>query len=153
MSSSSSNSSIFAQLLSASVSSRMVENMSKLLASTIRLAPKTKDSPQIPFLSYFIGSLVDGSRISAAVFHIALIYIRRLQKVLPSSALGMACTGHRIALAAIIIAEKFVCDVPMKNAAWFQHARCFSLPEINTMERQLLALLVSFLYHAISHSK
>lgn len=57
----------------------------------------------------------------------------------------MACTGHRIGLAAIIIAEKYLCDVPMKNAAWFQHARCFSLAEINTMERQLLALMVRFI--------
>jgi hypothetical protein len=54
----------------------------------------------------------------------------------------MADTGHRIALSAIIIAEKYVCDVPMKNSAWKAHAKSFSQHDVNLMEKQLLELLV-----------
>ena len=133
---------IMEKLLGEGVSDQMVEKMAKLLTGAIRLAPLTKDSLKIPYLSYFIGSLANGSRISSAVFYIAMIYIHRMRLKLPDTAMGMACTGHRIALAAIIIAEKVVCDIPMRNIAWNQHAPVFTLQEINLMERQLLELLV-----------
>lgn len=138
----SANQSLMSLLLGDPVSKPMINRMTKLLTASIRLAPQTKDSMEIPYLPYFIGSLVTGSRISSAVFYIAMLYIHRLRLKLPTTAIGMACTGHRIALASIIIAEKFVCDIPMKNIAWKQHASVFTLAEINLMERQLLELLV-----------
>jgi hypothetical protein len=134
--------SVMSKLLGAGVSSAMINKMSKLLVSVIRMAPQTNNSLKIPYLSIFISDLVNGSHISSAVFYIAILYIQRLKTKLPKFAFGMACTCHRIALASIIIAEKVVCDIPMKNSAWKQHAQVFNLTEINLMERQLLELLV-----------
>lgn len=143
----SANQSLMSALLGDGVSNIMINKMAKLLTSSIRLAPQSKDSLKIPYLPYFIGSLATGSRISSAVFYIAMLYIHRLRLKLPATALGMACTGHRIALASIIVAEKYVCDIPMKNCAWKQHASVFTLAEINLMERQLLELLVRHLHN------
>ncbi|KAJ3097601.1 hypothetical protein HDU97_004729 [Phlyctochytrium planicorne] len=55
----------------------------------------------------------------------------------------MACTCHRIFLAALVIATKFLHDRPIRNRAWaFQHAEeLFSLQDLNLMERQLMGLL------------
>ncbi|KAL2913612.1 PHO85 cyclin-1 [Polyrhizophydium stewartii] len=53
----------------------------------------------------------------------------------------MPCTIHRISLAALIVSEKYLCDVPMKNKSWSAHSILFSLEEVNLMERQFLQLL------------
>jgi hypothetical protein len=55
---------------------------------------------------------------------------------------GMACSAHRITLASLIIAEKYLCDVPLKNVTWLYHAGIFTLKEVNLMEREFMAFLV-----------
>ncbi|KAJ3303147.1 hypothetical protein HDV03_004135 [Kappamyces sp. JEL0829] len=136
----------YALLICSRVPPRLTLVMANLITSIIRLTPPSDTSVSLPLLPYFIGSLVNGSQISCAVFNLALIYIQRLRSKLPASACGMACTGHRIALAAIIVAEKYVCDIPMKNSAWKSHARAFSQQEVNLMEKQFLDLLVRRLW-------
>ena len=55
----------------------------------------------------------------------------------------MACTSHRILLASIIVAEKYLCDIPLKNITWAYHTKgYFGIAEINLMEQQFLGYLV-----------
>jgi hypothetical protein len=55
----------------------------------------------------------------------------------------MECTQHRIFLATLIIASKYIHDSALKNKYWVTYAQLFSACEINLMEKQLLQLLVS----------
>jgi hypothetical protein len=55
--------------------------------------------------------------------------------------LGMACTRHRVFLAALICAAKYLNDSSPKNKHWQKYCTHFSLPEVNLMEKQLLYLL------------
>ncbi|KAJ3327284.1 hypothetical protein HDU76_012076 [Blyttiomyces sp. JEL0837] len=54
----------------------------------------------------------------------------------------MYCTGHRIFLASVVVACKYLHDHPIKNKSWSAHTQHrFSLAEINLMERQFLYLI------------
>jgi hypothetical protein len=55
--------------------------------------------------------------------------------------LGMACTRHRVFLAALICAAKYLNDSSPKNKHWQRYCTYFSLPEVNLMEKQMLYLL------------
>lgn len=53
----------------------------------------------------------------------------------------MACTRHRVFLAALICVAKYLNDSSPKNKHWQRYAFHFALPEVNLMEKQLLFLL------------
>lgn len=54
----------------------------------------------------------------------------------------MECTRHRIFLATLIIATKYIHDSAIKNKYWIDYSlQIFSGSEINLMEKQLLQLL------------
>jgi hypothetical protein len=53
----------------------------------------------------------------------------------------MHCTRHRVFLAALICAAKYLNDASPKNKHWARYASLFSLAEVNLMEKQLLYLL------------
>jgi hypothetical protein len=98
-------------------------------------------STTVPPLHEFIQLLVERSRINQPTFIASFIYINRLHKKLPSTARGMYCTCHRIYLASLLLAGKYLSDSPIKNRSWATYASFFSLAEINLMERQFLLLL------------
>lgn len=56
----------------------------------------------------------------------------------------MHCTCHRVFLASLIVAAKYLNDQSPKNKHWSAHSTVFSVGEVNLMEKQLLALLVCF---------
>jgi PHO85 cyclin-1 len=53
----------------------------------------------------------------------------------------MACTRHRVFLATLIVAAKYLNDSSPKNGHWAHYAAFFEVSEINLMERQLIYLM------------
>lgn len=104
--------------------------------------------PPLPTLELFITTLVERSHVQVPTLMTSLVYLSRLQHRLPAAAKGMKCTAHRIFLASLILAAKNLNDSSPKNKHWARYTNvqgydgfCFSLTEVNLMEKQLLGLL------------
>ncbi|KAG5517924.1 hypothetical protein PMAC_000379 [Pneumocystis sp. 'macacae'] len=95
-----------------------------------------------PTLEHFISNLCEQSNVQVPTLMSVLVYLERLRCKLPRMAKGMICTCHRIFLASLILAAKYLNDSSPKNKHWARYTNnLFSLTEVNLMEKQLLALL------------
>lgn len=107
------------------------------------------DSAGLPSLEDFISKLVVSSNVQVSTLMSSLVYLGRLKSRLQPAAKGLRCTTHRIFLAALILAAKYLNDSSPKNKHWaaYSNLNCdgfgfgFSQTEVNLMEKQLLFLL------------
>ena len=99
----------------------------------------------LPPLQVYIETLLKISGSSFNDLITALVYLSRLQRSLPFHATGSPETPHRVFLAALILAHKYLRDVPLKNTQWINKLTfgtfTFRLEDVNLMERQFLSLI------------
>ena len=156
------------------VSREMIRHLAQKASSVIRCEPTTAQAaprarlpptpprtppqagapalapPEVPLpsLEAFIGSLVGRSHVQVPTLMTSLVFLDRLHQRLPPIAKGMRCTVHRIFLASLILAAKYLNDSSPKNKHWARYSCVrgfegfgFSVTEVNLMEKQLLFLL------------
>jgi hypothetical protein len=107
------------------------------------------DDGPLPSLEEFITQLVVSSNVQVPTLMSTLVYLNRLKARLQPMAKGLRCTTHRIFLAALILAAKYLNDSSPKNKHWASYSVIqtevynfgFSRTEVNLMEKQLLSLL------------
>ncbi|KAK0629231.1 cyclin domain-containing protein [Bombardia bombarda] len=134
----------------------MMPPPTELSQSRVPTPPRTP-SPRVvrcedgtlPSLEDFITKLVYSSNVQVPTLMSTLVYLNRLKSRLQPMAKGLRCTTHRIFLASLILAAKYLNDSSPKNKHWATYSVVstqqslfgFNKTEVNLMEKQLLFLL------------
>ncbi|KAJ7499405.1 hypothetical protein FB451DRAFT_37277 [Mycena latifolia] len=140
-------------LMAQPVTLEMVIYIARLTASALNITPEEAYRADVlsssrfqryPMISleHFICGIVQGGNLPPSTLLTTLVYLERLRSKVPNMATGLPCTRHRVFLATLIVAAKYLNDSSPKNVHWTAHARgMFKVSEVNLMEQQLLFLL------------
>ncbi|KAI8970056.1 hypothetical protein BDF20DRAFT_791765, partial [Mycotypha africana] len=101
----------------------------------------------LPSLASFIGYIIHRSHTRSSTVLGLLVFLQRLQGSLRDTAKDMPGASHRIFLATLIVASKALHDTSPKNKHWARYVKYFTLEDINSMERQILEILVYIIPH------
>ncbi|KAJ1657938.1 hypothetical protein IWQ61_002738 [Dispira simplex] len=102
---------------------------------------KGQSNNNLPSLSSFIRSVVHRTQTPVTAIITALIYLCRLKQRHPSCK-GSPGAGHRLILAALITATKYLYDDAYHNRSWVTVSQgLFTLGEVNQMEMEFLVFL------------
>ncbi|KAI8091259.1 cyclin domain-containing protein [Gilbertella persicaria] len=111
------------------------------------LIPTRKKNRSLPEFVFFVQKVTHQAHIHVRTLLVALIYLKRAKSNLPKRAVGNDDTTHRMFLASLLLASKF-----LQDTTWTAHALSnrrvyeicgglFSLQEINQFERGFLKLI------------
>lgn len=96
-------------------------------------------SSRAPRLAHFVAYAFYRTRLPMMVLYYALLLLKRLKTRYP---VARGSSGHRLFIAAFMLASKMLCDDSYNNKSWTIVGQgLFSLAEINQMERELLNYL------------
>ncbi|KAH6883886.1 hypothetical protein B0T10DRAFT_410673 [Thelonectria olida] len=139
------------------VNQDMISYVSSFAAMVFQCNPSSGTAPEshpvnnVPLmpLEDFVVVLIRASKLRVITLMGALLYLIRLKSKLRPGAKGGYTTNHRIFLASIILATKYLDDNALLNYHWAficstaakGQSVSFSLGEINLMEMQLLDFL------------
>lgn len=112
-----------------------------VIATEIEKLRDDKENPEaqpiaIP-LAVFLCRMTKMIKVEKCVFIAALDYLRRIAKVHYISNENK----YRVTLVAVMLASKFLQDVPFTNKYWAENSGLMSLRDLNTMEREALCVL------------
>lgn len=95
--------------------------------------------PTPPALDHFISYAILRTQVPEIVVYASLFLLQRLKARYPR----VKCTsGHRVFIAAFMLASKVICDENYSNKSYCVVAQgMFSLPELNKMEREMCSYL------------
>lgn len=79
----------------------------------------------LPTLDDFVAHVIEASNVQIPTLITTVALLERLRGRLPKVAKGMACTRHRVFLATLICAAKYVNDCSPKNKHWVR--RCLGM--------------------------
>ncbi|KAI7898627.1 cyclin domain-containing protein [Cokeromyces recurvatus] len=117
------------------------------LCDLIKTRKNSRLLRSLPEFVFFVQKVTHQAKINVRTLLVALIYLERAKSNLPKRAIGSDDTIHRMFLAAILLASKF-----LKDTAWTSQSitnrqlyeicgGLFSLDEIHQLERGFLKLL------------
>ncbi|KAJ2972314.1 hypothetical protein NQ176_g7228 [Zarea fungicola] len=90
-------------------------------------SPETRSAKvadgSLPSVEEFITQLVVSSNVQVPTLMSTLVYLGRLKSKLQPMARGLRCTTHRIFLASLILAAKYLNDSSPKNKHWANYTR------------------------------
>lgn len=97
--------------------------------------------PNQIILPVFLLNIMNRTRINTCTLAAAFFYLERLKKLHPRCK-GSPGSGHRLLLAAVVVAAKYMYDDTFDNTAWATvSSGLFELEQVNHMEREMLSFL------------
>ncbi|KAJ9073653.1 PHO85 cyclin-1 [Entomophthora muscae] len=95
----------------------------------------------LPSLTAFARSVIVNSRIQPSTLFGAMVYLERLGTRFTKLVASHPCAPHRVLLASLVLAGKFLNDSSPKNRHWATYSQLFTVKDVNLMEHQFLTYL------------